>query len=222
MPTSWSISRPRSSPWLPRSTLRRPNSTCSGSIRSTTPRRLVDTRETGRSRILELDVPGDATAVSISLTAAFTDAFGFLTAYPCTEDVPVVATVNYQPDEVVSGTAFVPAGPDGTICVYVLTDTDVTVDLTGTFSPDGALVFQPASPTRMIDTRVGIGGWSPIHGQFQRDRRPGRPARSAGGQRHPDARRTAPTRLSAGVGVRHRARHRQRHGAALATSSPTP
>ena len=132
-----------------------------------TPERLLDTRETGRSEILEIDAPAGAEAVAISLTAAFTDAFGFLTAYPCTPEVPVVATVNYQPDEVVSGTAFVPVSDDGTICVYVLTDTDVTVDLTGTFAPDGELLFQPARPTRMIDTRVGIGGWSPIHGQFQ-------------------------------------------------------
>lgn len=132
-----------------------------------TPTRLVDTRETGRAQILEMDVPAGAEAVSVSLTAAFTDAFGFLTAYPCSDDVPVVATVNYQPDEVVSGAAFVPVGPEGTICVFVLTDTDVTVDLTGTFSSDGELVFQPAEPTRMIDTRFGIGGWSPIHGQYQ-------------------------------------------------------
>lgn len=132
-----------------------------------TPSRLVDTRETGLSEIIEIEAPVGAEAVAISLTAVFTDAFGFLTAYPCSDDVPTVATVNYQPGEVISGTAFVPVGPDGTICVYVLNPTDVTVDLTGTFAGDGALVFQPTNPTRMIDTRIGIGGWSPVHGQFQ-------------------------------------------------------
>jgi hypothetical protein len=132
-----------------------------------TPQRLVDTRKTGRREIIEIDVPAGADAVAISLTAAFTDTFGFLTAYPCSDDVPNVATVNYQPNEVISGTAFVPVGRDGTICVYVLTDTDVTVDLTGTFAPDGDLVFQPARPTRMIDTRSGTGGWSPIQGRLQ-------------------------------------------------------
>ena len=132
-----------------------------------TPRRLVDTRVTGRREIIELDAPDGAEAVAISLTAVLPDRNGFLTAYPCSDDVPVVATVNYHPNEVVSGTAFVPVGPEGAICVYVLTDTDVTVDLTGTFAPEGELVFQPARPTRTIDTRVGVGGWSPIHGQFQ-------------------------------------------------------
>lgn len=132
-----------------------------------TPRRLVDTRETGRRETLEIDVPDGADAVAISLTAVFTDTFGFLTAYPCSDEVPTVATVNYQPNEVISGTAIVPVSDEGTICVFALSDTDVTVDLTGTFAADAELVFQPARPTRIIDTRVGIGGWSPIHGQFQ-------------------------------------------------------
>ena len=51
--------------------------------------------------------------------------------------------------------------------MYVLNSTDVTVDLTGTFSADADLVFQPAAPTRMIDTRYGTGGWEPVQGRFQ-------------------------------------------------------
>ncbi len=132
-----------------------------------TPSRLVDTRETGREQIIEVAVPPGAEAVAVSLTAVFGDQHGFLTAYPCSDDIPVVATVNYGPAELISGTAFLPVGPEGTICVYVLNPTDVTIDLTGTFSDDGALIFQPAAPTRVIDTRSGIGGWSPIHGAFQ-------------------------------------------------------
>lgn len=132
-----------------------------------TPSRLVDTRETGRAEIIEVAVPAGADAVAVSLTAVFSEQFGFLTAYPCSDEIPVVATVNYGPAELISGTAFLPVSDDGTICVYVLNPTDVTIDLTGTFSDDGTLVFQPAAPTRMIDTRSGIGGWSPVHGAFQ-------------------------------------------------------
>ncbi|MFW2333696.1 SGNH/GDSL hydrolase family protein [Ilumatobacter sp.] len=132
-----------------------------------TPSRLVDTRETGRSEVIEIDAPAGADAVAISLTAVFGDRFGFLTAYPCSDDIPVVATVNYGPAELISGTAFLPVSDRGTICVYVLNSTDVTVDLTGTFSADADLVFQPAAPTRMIDTRYGTGGWEPVQGRFQ-------------------------------------------------------
>jgi hypothetical protein len=131
------------------------------------PDRLADTRETGRKQIIEVAVPDGAAAVVLNIGAVFSSQEGFLTAYPCSADIPVVAAVNYRPNELISGAAFVKVGSGGTVCVYVLNPTDVTIDLTGTFAADGELVFQPATPTRMLDTRTGIGGWSPTHGQFQ-------------------------------------------------------
>lgn len=132
-----------------------------------TPDRLVDTRITGRSQILVIPIPDDVSAASISITAVFSTQPGFLTVYPCGPTIPVIATVNYGPGELISGTAFVPASPTGTICVYSLTAVDVTVDLTGTFAMGSGLQFVPITPIRTVDTRYGIGGWSPIHGQFQ-------------------------------------------------------
>lgn len=142
----------------------------SGGIRFSplaTPTRLVDTRQSSRQEILEVEVPAGAEAVAVSLTAIGDDQPGFLVAYPCTDEIPVVATVNHLAGEVISGAAFVPVGPNGTICVSSKAPADVTVDLTGTFSADGELAFVPVPPTRMLDTRTGTGGWSPIHGQFQ-------------------------------------------------------
>ena len=91
------------------------------------PDRLVDTRETGRAEVLELTVPEGADAVAISLTAVFPEQAGFLTAYPCADEVPLVATVNYGPGELISGTAFLPVGPDGTVCVYAVSYTHLTL-----------------------------------------------------------------------------------------------
>ncbi len=133
----------------------------------TSPRRLLDTRETGREQLLVIDAPAGAEAVSVSVTAVLSDGHGYVVAYPCSADRPIVATVNHAPDEVISGAAFVPVSDEGTICLWSLRPVDVTVDLTGTFSADGALVFQSATPTRMVDTRNGIGGWRPIHGRAQ-------------------------------------------------------
>lgn len=132
-----------------------------------TPDRLLDTRDAGRAEILEIAVPDGAEVVSVNLAAIGTGRRGFLTAYPCTPDVPVIASVNHGESEVVGGTAFVPVSDDGTICVYVKSGAHVTVDLTGTFAADGELVFVPVAPTRTIDTRTGIGGWGPIHGRGQ-------------------------------------------------------
>ena len=60
-----------------------------------------------------------------------------------------------------------PVSDAGTICVFVKSNAHVTVDLTGTFSGDGELVFVPVTPTRTIDTRDATGGWGPIHGGGQ-------------------------------------------------------
>lgn len=131
------------------------------------PDRLVDTRETGRFRVLEIPLPAGAAAASVSVTAVFGAQPGFLTVYPCGDTIPLIATVNYGRGEMISGSAFIRPGPSGTICVYSLTDVDVTVDLTGVFTTGAGLLFVPITPTRTVDTRYGIGGWSPIHGQYQ-------------------------------------------------------
>ena len=81
--------------------------------------------------------------------------------------MPVVSNVNFGPGETIAGAAYVPVGPEGTVCVFSDVAVDVIVDLTGTFDDDGALAFTPASPSRVYDTRNAIGGWSPIHGLGQ-------------------------------------------------------
>ncbi|MFN3255064.1 MAG: SGNH/GDSL hydrolase family protein [Ilumatobacter sp.] len=131
-----------------------------------TPQRLVDTRDTGRASELVIDVPSGADAVAVNLAASKADAIGFLSAYPCGTE-PDVANVNFQPGPPASGSAIVDVADDGTICVSASAPTDVIVDITGSFSFDGALSFVPVTPTRTLDTRSAIGGWAPIHGADQ-------------------------------------------------------
>jgi hypothetical protein len=71
----------------------------------------------------------------------------------------VVSNVNWQPGETVAGAVFVPVAADGTFCVFTSSPTDVIVDVTGVFSTTNALRFTPVTPTRMVDTRLGVGGW---------------------------------------------------------------
>ena len=131
------------------------------------PARLLDTRGTDRSKRIELDVPDGAEAVAVNITAIRSPGAGHVTAHPCLEPVPESATLNYQANEVVASSAYIPVSGDGTICLDTHTELDLVVDLTGMFSTDGDLAFQPATPTRMLDTRRGIGGWSPLHGLGQ-------------------------------------------------------
>jgi hypothetical protein len=130
-----------------------------------TNQRLIDTRATGRSPVLVVDTPPAATAVAVNLTVVGADEPGWLRATPCNA-VAEVSNVNFLPTEAVAGSAFVATSPQDTICVETSTSADVIVDLTGTFG-DGGLSFVPVRPTRMLDTRNAIGGWSPIHGAGQ-------------------------------------------------------
>ncbi|HUF99551.1 MAG TPA: SGNH/GDSL hydrolase family protein [Ilumatobacter sp.] len=132
-----------------------------------TPQRLLDTRESVRSHVLTIVTPSGADAVALNITAIAGDEYGFLVAYPCGTEPPTSASVNHLPGDVIAGTAFVPVSDAGTVCVYSLALIDVVVDVTGTFTTGDGLGFVPVAPTRTLDTRFGIGGWSPIHGQGQ-------------------------------------------------------
>ena len=103
----------------------------------------------------------------MNLTATSASAPGWLKAYPCDQAPPAVSNVNYFPGETVASLAFVPVSAAGTICVQSYVPADVIVDITGRFVDGGGLRFVPATPTRVLDTRSGTGGWSPIHGAGQ-------------------------------------------------------
>ncbi len=133
----------------------------------TTPQRLADTRQSGRAPVVRVPAPDDATAVSLNITATGAARPGYLTAFPCDGALPTVASVNFRAGETVGGAAFVPVGETGEVCVFSNTPTDVIVDLTGSFSPTGALRFVPSVPGRMLDTRDGAGGWTGRLGQGQ-------------------------------------------------------
>ncbi|MEY2974977.1 MAG: hypothetical protein RIR49_1397 [Actinomycetota bacterium] len=137
-----------------------------------TPRRMLDTRHSGRvgrDGTLEIAMPRGASAVAITLTVTGADRDGYVTAHPCGSAIPDVSNVNFGPGEPVAGAAFVPVGPEGSICVHTaLADVDVIVDLTGVFSPDAELGFVVAPGTRLLDTRSAIGGWGPWHSRDAR------------------------------------------------------
>jgi hypothetical protein len=128
----------------------------------TPPTRKIDTRESTRSSTIILQAPTNAQAVAATLTVTGGATAGFLTAYPCSGTIPVVSNVNWQPGETVAGAVFVPVAADGTYCIFTNSPVDVIVDVTGVFdteSPTSTLRFTPVTPTRMVDTRDGSGGW---------------------------------------------------------------
>jgi len=64
------------------------------------------------------------------------------------------------------------------VCVLASSRTDVVVDLLGTYGANG-LRYQAATPTRILDTRAGTGGWSGRPAPFQVLDLPGVPGAAA-------------------------------------------
>lgn len=124
-----------------------------------TPARKVDTRQTGRASTIVVQAPPGAAAVAATLTVTGGNTAGFLSAFPCSGTVPNVSNVNWLAGETIAGAAFVPVAGDGTFCVFTSAPTDVIVDVTGVFSATSDLRFTPVTPTRVLDTRFGTGGW---------------------------------------------------------------
>lgn len=130
------------------------------------PDRLVDTRKTGRTDEVVVNVPAGAEAVAVNLTAVNAEGNGFLSAYPCGTPSGI-ANLNFRAGSAWAASAIVNVSDDGTICLAANVATDVIVDITGTFGSGAGLRYLPVTPTRMLDTRFGTGGWSPIHGSDQ-------------------------------------------------------
>lgn len=131
------------------------------------PARFLDTRNTGRQPVVSITAPAGSSAVAVTLTVTGSTAEGYLTAYPCGTAPPLVSNVNFTAGETVAGAAFVPVGADGTVCLFANVPVDVIVDVTGTFSVGGGLRFVPVTPTRVVDTRDGTGGWRGVQGSGQ-------------------------------------------------------
>lgn len=133
------------------------------------PKRLLDTRTgigTGGVRApiaagatLEVQVTGrenvplDATAAVLNVTAVAPDIDGYLTVYPCGTR-PDASNVNYRAGQTVPNLATVALSGSGRVCVFSERRAHVLIDVSAAYSPSGA-AFTPLSPTRVFDTRAG-------------------------------------------------------------------
>jgi hypothetical protein len=98
-----------------------------GTVRSLRP---VDGRADG----------AQATAVVVNTVATDASGPGFVSIYPCDQQVPSTSVVNFDVGEEATNLAFVDLSASGEICFYTSTGVDVVVDLFGVMTaPAGAL-----------------------------------------------------------------------------------
>jgi hypothetical protein len=142
-------------------------------LMSVTPARLLDTRtgHGGARRVpaggqIALQVTGrggvpvGAQAAVLSVVAVGSRGPGFLTTFPCTSPRPTASTVNFVAGQVVANTTIATLSGGGQLCIYAHAATDVVVDVTGWIGPAATQRFNSTTPTRVADTRSGLGGVS--------------------------------------------------------------
>ena len=141
------------------------------SYQALAPTRILDTRVShqtlGATGTLNLtvtggEVPADATAVAINVTATDTTAPSYLAVYPTGSPIPTVSNLNWSTGQTVANLVIVPVGANGQVSFYNSQgSTDVVVDLEGYFAPEAASstigAYVPVTPARITDTRAGSG-----------------------------------------------------------------
>jgi hypothetical protein len=159
-----------------------------GEYQPTVPQRLLDTRSPfvgaplgGHSFLgVAVDYGADLNqhvrALALNVTAVNPKANGFLTTWSGAGAAPTASTLNFTPGAVVANMAIVPVAPCtiGPACaglpgiaVYNGSGaaTDVIVDIFGVFDDSnlgGGLLFRPVTPTRIVDSRIGLGTPVPL------------------------------------------------------------
>lgn len=127
----------------------------------TAPFRSVDTRiGLGAVRLtgetvtrIQLADP-DVSAVSANFVAVGAAGPGYLTAYNCTGERPLVSTLAYQPGQAIANQAVVPLD-GGALCLFTKADVDVVIDVNGVYRGGAAgNGFHPLTPMRVYDTRA--------------------------------------------------------------------
>jgi len=99
-------------------------------------------------------VPRSATAVALTVTATRLGGPGFVTVWPCGTARPDTSTLNLVSGDVANA-ATVPVGAAGTVCLRPSVGTDLLVDVTGHWSPEGSDRFTRVTARRVLDTRAG-------------------------------------------------------------------
>lgn len=119
-----------------------------------TQRRLVDTRAAGETYDRQVertgfrragttiqipvggraDVPADASAVVLNVTATRAAERGFMTIHPRNTVRPNASNLNFSPDDLIANSVVAPLGGNGMVCIYASADVELIVDVAGYLS----------------------------------------------------------------------------------------
>ncbi|MFJ3927678.1 PKD domain-containing protein [Streptomyces sp. NPDC090022] len=147
------------------------------------PTRLLDTREGigapqakvpafGHARLKVAEaaqIPAGVTAVALNVTVTNPTKAGHVRVYAEGADRPETSNVNYAPGQTVPNMVIASVGESGHVEIYNHGggEIDLIADVTGYFSKSAASGYTALGPSRVVDTREGLGagrGQVPGHG----------------------------------------------------------
>ena len=145
--------------------------TTPATMKSINPQRIFDTRNgeggvpvrrIGGDYVLEVQVSGKnniaptgVNAVSLNVTATNASGTGYVTVYPCGRR-PEISSLNFNAGDTVPNAVIARLSETGTLCFYSNVAVDIIADINGSLLDGNG--FNPTMPSRLFDTRVGIGG----------------------------------------------------------------
>ena len=136
-----------------------------------TPERILDTRgptgtgaavAQGTPRALDVRgtvvVPDTATTVVANVTVTGGSAGSFLSVWPSGVPQPTSSNLNFGAGQTIPNLVVIKIGADGKINIAnAVGSVHVIVDVVGYFDPTGGARFHAVDPTRMLDSRLGVG-----------------------------------------------------------------
>ena len=136
------------------------------------PVRLLDSRTTqavgpgGTVRVpVAVPRPATLTAVALNVTATEPSTGGFLTVHPSGTTLPLASNLNVVAGQTRANFVAVKLA-DGAVDIYNSKGTThVVVDLLGYWSPGSNSRMTAVTPTRLMDTRAGLGRAGAVQGQ---------------------------------------------------------
>ncbi|MFB7466542.1 hypothetical protein ACFCZ1_24130 [Streptomyces sp. NPDC056224] len=135
------------------------------------PTRLLDTRTGGAATKVPAygtarvkvagaaQIPAGVTAVALNVTVTNPTKAGHVRVYAEGGDLPTTSNVNYAPGQTVPNLVLASVGDNGYVDIYNHGDgaIDVIADVTGYFSKSAASGYTSVAPSRVVDTREGLG-----------------------------------------------------------------
>jgi hypothetical protein len=105
-------------------------------------------------------IPSTATGVAVNLTTTAETGGGYLEVYATGSAPSADTALSYQTNNIASLSADVPLGTVGTITIVPeVSTTEVIADISGYYTTNtSGQVYHSVNPTRLVDTRSGIGG----------------------------------------------------------------